>query len=91
MIAWIRSAMTRSDSGISAIFSSTAFSSAAALSAREARRASALTSWARSFIADRSSSVNPADFSSLAVVLVADIFVAFFALIVSSCADFPIS
>ena len=63
-IAWIRLAMARSGPGISAIFASTALSPAAlSLSAR----ASALSSWARSFIAARSSSENPLDVLSLPV------------------------
>src|SRR5918998_66731 len=65
MSAWSRSAMARSGSGISAIFSSTALSPSAL-------RASAFSSWARSFIAARSSAVNPFDFLPLAVVLLAD-------------------
>ena len=60
MMAWIRSAMTRSGSGISAIFSSTSFSPSA-LVAREPRRADAFSSRAYSFIAARSSAVNPSD------------------------------
>src|SRR3954452_12565717 len=56
--AWIRSAMARSPSSISAILATTAASSSAVLSAREPRRADAFTSLARSFIAARSSSVN---------------------------------
>jgi hypothetical protein len=82
MIAWSRVAMARSGSGISAIFASTALSPSA-------RRASAFSSRARSFIAERSSSVNPLDFLPLAVVLFADFCVAFFALIVPSCAGSP--
>src|SRR5215218_4692830 len=75
MIAWSRSAMARSGSGISAIFASTALSPPA-FSARGPRRASDFSSWARSFIAARSSSVNALDF---------------FALIVPSCAGSPMS
>jgi len=52
MIAWRRSAMARSDSGISAIASSTAFSASS-------RLADAFSSFARSFIAARSSAENP--------------------------------
>src|SRR5256712_10191097 len=70
MTAWSRSPMARSGSGISAIFASTALSPSA-LSARGPRRAAAFSSWARCFIAPRSSSVN------LAVVLLADFCVAF--------------
>src|SRR5690606_20357786 len=62
MIAWIRSAMARSESSISAIFASTSRSpSALALFVRVPRRASAFNSRARSFIAARSSAVNPPD------------------------------
>jgi len=50
--------MARSGSGISAIFAS-ASPSPSAFCARRPRRASAFSSWARSFIAARSSSVNP--------------------------------
>src|SRR4030066_305251 len=76
MIAWSRLAMARSGSGISAIFASTSLSPSA-LSARGPRRASAFSSWTRSFIAARSSSVNPLDFLLIAVVLLADFCVAF--------------
>ena len=75
-IAWSRSAMARSGSGISAIFASTS-PSPSALSARGLRRPSAFSSWARSFIAARSSSVNPSDVLSIAVVLLADFCVSF--------------
>jgi len=60
MMAWSRSAMARSWSGISAIFASTSLSPSA-LVAREPRRAADFTSRARSLIAARSSSVNPFD------------------------------
>ena len=43
------------------------------------RRASAFSSWARSFIATRSSSVNPVDAVPVAVLLLADFCVPFFA------------
>src|SRR3989441_9124183 len=66
-IAWSRLAMARSGSRISAIFASTALSPSA-LSAR-GPRASDVHSWTRSFIAARSSSVNPFNFAA-AVVLV---------------------
>jgi hypothetical protein len=56
-MACSRSAMARSWSGISAIFASTSLSPSA-LVAREPRRAADFTSWARSLIAARSSSVN---------------------------------
>src|SRR5207247_4459324 len=77
MIAWSRLAMARSGSGISAIFASTS-PSPSAWSARWPRRASAFSSWARSFIAARSSSVNPLDFVLVAAVLLADFCVSFF-------------
>src|SRR6266545_3455222 len=69
MMAWSRSAMARSRAGISAIFASTSLSPSA-LPARGPRRAAAFSSWARSLIAARSSSVNPLD--ALPVVLLAD-------------------
>src|SRR5215217_9512513 len=69
MIAWSRSPIARSGSGISAIFASTS-RSPAALSFFA--RASAFSSLARSFIAARSSAVNPADVSWLAAVPLAD-------------------
>ena len=50
-MAWSRSAIARSGSGISAIFASTSLSPSASLAA-------AFSSWARSFIAARSSAVN---------------------------------
>src|SRR6266516_6587959 len=78
MTAWSRSPMARSGSGISAILASTALSPSA-LSARGPRRAAAFSSWARSFIAPRSSSVNPSNFLSIAVVLLADFCVSFIA------------
>src|SRR4249919_1878032 len=71
MTAWSRSPMARSGSGISAIFASTAVSPSS-LAARGPRRAAAFSSWARSFIAPRSSSVNPPDLLPVAVVLLAD-------------------
>src|SRR3984893_1691916 len=73
MIAWSRSPIARSGSGSSAILASTALSK----SASSARRAAAFTSWTRSFIAPRSSSVNPLDVLPIAVVLLADFCVAF--------------
>src|SRR6266487_2470926 len=76
MMAWSRSAMARSRSGISAIFASTSLSPSA-LPARGPRRAAAFSSWARSLIAARSSSVNPLDASP--VVLLADCCVPVFA------------
>src|SRR5437899_8070378 len=71
MIAWSRSPRARSGSGIAAIFASTALSPSA-LSARGPRRAAAFFSWRYSFIAARSSSVNPLDALPSAVVLLAD-------------------
>src|SRR5581483_7651796 len=79
MIAWSRLAMARSGSGISAIFASTSLSPSALFA-----RASAFNSWARFFIAARSSSVNPPDFLLIAVVLLADFCVSFFGLIETS-------
>src|SRR5258708_2487561 len=70
MTAWSRLPMARSGSGISAIFASTALSPSA-LSAHGPRRAAAFISWTRSFIATRSSSVNPSCLF-FAVVLLAD-------------------
>src|SRR5438128_9193813 len=70
MMAWSRSAMARSRFGISAIFASTSLSPSAL-------PAAAFSSWARSFIAARSSSVNPLD--ALPVVLLADCCVPVFA------------
>src|SRR3990172_5645806 len=72
MIAWSRLAMARSGSFIAAIAASTALSP------------SAFSSWARAFIAARSSSVNPLDFLLIAVVLLADFCVSFFGLIETS-------
>src|SRR5947207_709870 len=60
MMAWSRSAMARSGSGMSTIFASTSLSPSA-LCVRGPRRAAAFSSWTRSFIAARSSSVNPRD------------------------------
>src|SRR5947209_7954067 len=85
MMASSRSARARSRVGISAIFARTSLSPSA-LPARWPRRAFAFSSWARSFIAARSSSVNPLDCLSIVVVLVADFFVSLFGLIeTSSC------
>src|SRR5919199_3170538 len=67
MMAWSRSAFARSGPSISAIFASTALSPFA-LPARGPRRASALSSWARSRIAARSSSVNPFDARFLSAI-----------------------
>src|SRR3979411_2346398 len=76
MMAWSRSAIPRSCSGIPAIFASTSLSPSA-LPARGLRREAAFSSWPRSLIAARSSSVNPLD--ALPVVLLADCGVAFLA------------
>src|SRR5215216_422983 len=67
MIAWSRSAMARSGCRISAILASTALSPAALFLVM---RASALSSRARSFIAARSSALNPLDFLLLAATFV---------------------
>ena len=69
--AWIRSAMARSESGISAIFASTSRSLSSLFEA-------AFSSFARSFIAAFSSGVNPVGVS-LAGVRLADFFVSFMA------------
>ncbi len=78
--------MARSDCGISRIFASTALSSSA-LAARGPRRAPAFSSWARSFIAARSSSVNPSYVSPVVVVLLADFLVSFIAGSSPACLD----
>src|SRR5215204_2611076 len=88
MSPWSRSAMARSGSGISAILAST--SGSPSFFARGPRRASAFSSWARSFIAARSSSVNPSDFLPVAVLLFVDRPVAFVALIVPPVHALPI-
>src|SRR5687768_16731520 len=81
MISWSRLAMARSGPGISAIFASKSLSPSVLFLFR---RASAFSSWARSFIAARSSSVNPLDILPLAVLLAA-----FFAgFVVALLADF---
>src|SRR6266550_8003934 len=74
MMAWSRSALSRSAFGIWAIFASTSLSPSAF--ARRPPR-SAFSSWARSFIAARSAAVKPVD--DLPVVLLADRCVAFLA------------
>jgi hypothetical protein len=81
MIAWSRLAMARSGTRIAAIAASTSPSPAALFLFA---RASAFSSWARSFIAARSSSVNRLDFLSLAVVLLADCRMSSFGLIETS-------
>src|SRR6266545_33336 len=67
IIAWSRSAMARSGCGISAIFARTALSPAALFLVI---RASAFSSRARSFIAARSSALNPLDFLLVAAPFV---------------------
>ena len=62
--------MTRSASGISAIFASNAASSAAFLPPGPLRLA-AFSSWARSFIAARSSALNTLDVLPFVVALLA--------------------
>src|SRR3954454_12455128 len=71
-IPWSRSAMTRSDSGISAIFASTSLSPSAADLADFRSRA-------RSFIAARSSAVNPPDPLPAVAVFFAGLRAVFFA------------
>src|SRR5215469_3754221 len=71
-----RSARPRSGSVISSIFARTSLSPSA-LPPREARRAGALSSLARSFIALRSSSVKPSYVLFFAVVFLADFCVSF--------------
>src|SRR5438067_7800125 len=83
MIAWSRLAMARSGSAISAIFASRALSPSA-FSARGPRCADAFISWTYSFIAARSSSVNPLNFLLVAVVLLADLRVSFFGLMATA-------
>ena len=75
--------MARSGPGISAIFASRSLSPSALFLLA---RASAFNSWARSFIAARSSSVNPLDFLPLAVVLLADSCLLLFACFLSAIA-----
>src|SRR5207245_9074289 len=85
MIVWSRLAIARSGSRISAIFARTALSPSA-LSARGPRPADAFRSWRYSFIAARSSSVNPVNFLLTAVLLLTDFCVSFFGLIETSLA-----
>src|SRR3989442_1192495 len=80
MTAWSRSAMARSGFGMSAIFVSTSLSPSACFE-RGPRRASAFSSWTRSFIAARSSSVNPLTALPVTVALFADFRVSVFGLI----------
>src|SRR5437773_6422376 len=94
MMAWSRSAIARSAFGISAIFASTSFSPSAFF-ARGPRRASAFSSWARAFIAARSSSVNPVTALPFTVALLAGFCVCVLGLIEQSssgrnlCPEFP--
>src|SRR5262249_49997122 len=83
MIVWSRMAMARSGSVISAIFASRS-RPPPARSGRELRCASAFSSWTCSFIAARSSSVNPFRGLSAAVVRLPDSCVPFFGLIKTS-------
>src|SRR5215831_9592736 len=78
MMAWTRSPRARSASVISAIFASRSLSPSA-WAARGPRRAAVFSSWACSFMAARSSAVNPADVLLFAVVLLADFCVSFIA------------
>jgi hypothetical protein len=71
----------RSSSDISAIFASVSLSSSA-LAAREPRRAVLFSSRARSFIAPRSSSVNPSYVFSFAAALLAALLAGRFALFI---------
>src|SRR5438128_2259255 len=87
MMVWSRSAMARSGFGISAIFASTSLSPSAFF-ARGPRRASAFSSRARSFIAARSSSVNPLTALPVTVALLADFCVSVFGLIEPPRTDF---
>src|SRR5438132_6314071 len=82
-IAWSLSAIARSGSGISAILASTSLSPSAL-----PRRAAAFISSARSFIAARSSGVNPSDVLLVVVVLLADFCGPFFAGFLSAIVSF---
>src|SRR3989454_2597981 len=73
MIAWSRSPMARSGAGISPIFASTALSPSALPA-----RGPAFSSWTRSLIAARSSSMNPSNFLPVTVVPLAAFCVPFF-------------
>ena len=77
MIVCNRSAMARSGCRSAAIFASTALSPSALPA--PAPRCASFNSWTRSLIAARSSSVNPMRSFSVAVVLLADFCVPFFA------------
>src|SRR5437870_4799420 len=79
MMAWSRSAMARSGFGISGIFASTSLSRSSFL-ARGPRCGSASSSRARSFIATRSSSVNPLTALPVTIELLADFRVSVFGL-----------
>jgi hypothetical protein len=73
-IAWMPLAMARSDSDSSSIFASRAFSPSSA-------RAAALSSAARSFMAARSSAVNPLAFLPFSLAFFTDVFVSFSAVL----------
>src|SRR5512132_3530483 len=88
MIAWSRLAIARSGSFIAAIAASRSRSPSSLFLLA---RASAFSSWARAFIAARSSAVNPLDVLSRAVALFADFCVTFVASFFSAIAkhSFP--
>src|SRR6202047_4258305 len=83
MIAWSRSPMARSGCG-SAADSASAAPSPPTLSSRPPRRASVFSSWRRSLIAIRSSSVNPLGFFPVAEVLLGNFWVPFSAGFISA-------
>src|SRR5881296_2706966 len=83
MMASSRSAMARSGFAMAAMLASTA-PSPPALSDRGPRPSDVFISWTYSFIAARSSSVNPLNFLLTAVVLLADFCVSFFGLMETS-------
>src|SRR5512132_3332568 len=86
MIAWSRLAMARSGSFIAAIAASRSRSPSSLFLLA---RASAFRSWARAFIAARSSAVNPLDVLVRAVALFADFCVTFVAGFFSAIAKHP--
>jgi hypothetical protein len=85
-IAWSRLAMARSDPFIAAIAASRSRSPSARFLLA---RASAFSSWARAFIAARSSAVNPLDVLLRAAALFADFCVLFVAGFFSAIARHP--
>src|SRR4029453_5860174 len=85
-ISWSRLAMTRSDPFIAAIAASRSRSPSALFLLA---RASAFSSWARAFIAARSSAVNPLDVVLRAVALFADFCVSFVAGFFSAISKHP--